>query len=106
MTPEERDALRSLARATVDADSSSSSSSEEEEDGGGRKWDCESILSTYVAVFCLAVFFFVLPAMPHAARHSYSNLENHPNLLREKPSAARIRIGKKVACLASAHCSA
>ena len=28
---------------------------------------------------------------------SYSNLDNHPNLLREAPAAARIRLGKKVA---------
>jgi hypothetical protein len=50
MTPEEREALRSLAlrQEAAESSSSSSSSSEEEEEGarGGRKWDCESILST------------------------------------------------------------
>jgi hypothetical protein len=37
-----------------------------------------------------------LHSTAHQHECSYSNLENHPNLLREKPGVARIRIGKKV----------
>ncbi len=37
----------------------------------------------------------IMHLQPHCLR-SYSNLENHPNLLRETPAAARIRISKKV----------